>query len=174
MIAQQLARPETKAELLDRIESSWAALEDTLSRYPEERLTGRRDPAGWSAKDHLANLAAWERSMLFLLQGLPRHEGLGVDEALYRNGSEDQINAAIHARTRGDSLAAVRAAFAETHRQLLALLDRLDDADLHKTYSDYLPDEPGEERGEPIMRRIAANTCEHYDQHRRWIEALIG
>jgi len=50
-----------KSELLAEIERDWAALQEGLSRLTPEQLTEIRDRQGWSAKDHLTHLAAWER-----------------------------------------------------------------------------------------------------------------
>jgi uncharacterized protein (TIGR03083 family) len=166
--------PRDKTDLLARIERSWAELERTIGRLGDAQLTGPRDGGGWAVKDHLAHLAAWERSMAYLLRGRPRHEGLGVDERTYLEGDEDEINDAIFRLGRDRPLPETLADWRETHRQLLATLAGLGDADLQKTYSDYLPDEPGEETGEPIVGRLAGNTYEHYDQHRGWIEALVA
>lgn len=165
--------PRDKADLLARIESSWAALESVIGGADPVKLTESRDAEGWSVTDHLSHIAAWERSMLYLLQGRPRHEGLGVDKQLYLDGGFDEINAAIHDQTKDRSLDDALADLRWTHEQLLSQLDRLSDADLRQTYSHFLPDEPGQETGEPILLRLAGNTYEHYDEHRGWIEALV-
>ena len=86
----------TKAELLATIESTWASLDAALDRLTDRQKTRLKDAQGWTVKDHLIHLPAWERSVVFFLQGQPRHAGLGVDEALYENGSADDVNAAIH------------------------------------------------------------------------------
>ncbi len=52
-------------------------------------------------------------------------------------------------------------------------LSGLTDANLLKTYPYYQPDEPGEDRGSPIVGWITGNTYYHYDEHRVLIEALV-
>lgn len=174
---EQQARPlpRTKEEVLARIEQSRRALEGRIGELSAAQLTGPKDRAGWSVKDHLAHLAAWERSIAYLLRGRPRHEGLGVPEVSYlgTDGTdEDGINAIIHGRTRDWPLAEALESFRDAHRQLLAALGPLTYEDLLEPYSHYLPDEPGEDDGTPILRRILGNTAEHYEEHRPWIEAL--
>jgi hypothetical protein len=164
--------PRDKADLLGRIEISWTALQSFIDATDPVKLTESRDAQGWSVKDHLSHIAAWERSMLYLLQGRPRHEGLGVDERLYLEGGFDEINAAIHDQTKGRTFDEALADLRWTHEQLLGQLDRLSDADLRQPYSYFLPAEPGEETGEPIMLWLAGNTYEHYDEHRGWMEPL--
>jgi hypothetical protein len=164
--------PRDKADLLARIDASWTALQGFIDGTDPMKLTESRDAEGWSVKDHLSHIAAWERSMLYLLQGRPRHEGLGVDEQLYLDGGFNEINAAIHDQTTDRSLDEALADLRWTHEQLLDQIDRLTDADLRQTYSHFLPDEPGDETGEPILGRLAGNTYEHYDEHRDWMESI--
>lgn len=66
-----------KAEVMLEIETTWAALHSTLARLSEDEMTGVHDQAGWTVKDHLTHLTAWEESVISFLQGRPRHEGLG-------------------------------------------------------------------------------------------------
>ena len=61
--------PRNKAELEASIDHWWDALQAVIGRYTEAELTGPTDAAGWTVKDHLAHLAAWERSMVFLFEG---------------------------------------------------------------------------------------------------------
>src|SRR5690349_16449116 len=85
----------TKAELLSDIERAWTALDAALKRLTESQMTTLKDEQGWTIKDHIIHLAAWERSVVYFLQGKPRHEGLGVDQAIYQKGDDDAINAVI-------------------------------------------------------------------------------
>jgi hypothetical protein len=164
----------TKATLLPKIEQSWATLNTALARLTEAQMTTIQDAQGWNVKDHLVHLTAWERSMIFLLQGKPRHEGLEVDEATYLNGTDDEINAVIQVQRQALSLDEVLASFRSTHKQLWALLQPLSDADLNQPYRHYLPDEPGEGNGPPVMNMIYGNTANHFSEHLEWIETLAG
>ena len=64
------------------------------------------------------------------------------------------------------------------HAVELAVRDRLSsrmtDDDLMRSYSSFLPDEPGEDTGAPIVGWIAGNTFGHYADHRAWIEAMVN
>ena len=164
----------TKAELLTEIEHSWAALNTVLDRLSETQMTAPRDAQGWTVTDHLIHLTAWERSVVFFLQGKPRHEGLGVDEAIYLKGTDDEINAVIQQQRQDLSPAEALARFRRTHQQLLTLLQPLTDGDLSKRYRHYLPDEPGEGDGPPAINVIYGNSAHHFAEHLGWIEALVG
>ncbi len=167
-------RVTTKAELLAETARAWTALQAALDRLTEAQLTTLKDAQGWSVKDHIVHLTAWERSVLFLLQGKPRHEALGVDEALYLGGDFDAINAAIHKQHKALPLAEALTQSRAVHAQMLAVLDGLTDAELHKTYRHYLPDEPGEGEGPLALDIVYSDMGDHFAEHLPWIEALAG
>jgi hypothetical protein len=167
----------TKAELLTDTEHAWAALNAALGRLTEAQMTTIRDAQGWTVKDHLIHLAHWERSVVFFLQGKPRHAGLEVDEALYLKdlkAEDDEINAVIFQRRKDDPLGEALAQFRDIHQQLLNLLQPLTDADLQRPYRHYLPEEPGEGDGPPAINVIYGDSAHHFAEHLAWIEALVG
>ncbi len=162
----------TKAELLAEIERTWLVLSTALERIPPPQLAAK-DAQGWTVKDHVTNMAIWERSVVFLLQGQPRHEGLGVAEALYEQDDVDAINAAIQQQHAELSFADALEQLRSVHGQMMALLDTLSDADLQQPYRHYLPDEPGEGDGPPVINVIYGNTAGHFEEHQAWIDALV-
>ena len=166
--------PQDMAGVLARINDSYATLHATLDGWTAAQLTGATDAAGWTVQDHIAHLAAWERSMVFLFDGRPRHEGLGVPADLYHGDDIDAINATIRDRNAGRSLDAAREALAAAHRDLLARLDRLTYDDLLKPYAHYLPDEPGDDDGSPILYRVWGNSGGHFAEHLPWMTAIVG
>lgn len=168
------APPRTKDELERRLDDAWSLLQQRIDALGDDALTGLGDRAGWTAKDHLAHLAAWERSMVYLLQGKPRHEGLGVEEAVYLNGDDDTINAVIQSATKDLPLADVQALLRSTHEQLRSLVAGMSAADLQQPYSHFLPDEPGRDDGRPIIERVSANGDSHFAEHLSYIEAIVG
>jgi hypothetical protein len=164
----------TKAELLAEIERTWMPLTTAIDRLTEAQLTIPQDAQGWTAKDHLIHLAAWERSITSFLKGQPRHEGLGVAEAVYLNGTFEDINEVIQQQHKHLSLADAITQLRSTHQQLLALLQPLTDDDLNQPYGHYLPDEPGRGDGPPAIDLIYGNTADHFAEHLSWIETLMN
>ena len=75
-----------------------------LSLTQRRRMVLRVVEQGWTVKDHLTHMAAWERSTAFLLRRQPRHEGLGVPEEVYLHAGVHKINAAIREQTADRSL----------------------------------------------------------------------
>jgi len=167
-------RVKTKADLLADIERTWTLLNAALGRLTDAQLTALKDAQGWMVKDHIIHLAAWERSVVFFLQGRARHAGLGVDEVLYLRGNDDEINAVIHQPRKDLPLTSALEQFRDIHQQLMRLLQPLTDADLQKPYRHYLPDEPGDGDGPPAINLIYGNSANHFTEHLEWIEALVS
>lgn len=165
--------PQTKSELLVRMAQGRAALEQVVSQLNELQLTTSDPQSGWTIKDHLAHLAAWEAGIAALLQHRPRWEAMGLNEAAVLRHETDDLNEIIYQQNKNRSLAEVRAYFHAAHQQLLAALERLSDDDLFKTYFYYQPDESGGDNGAPILNWIIGNTYEHYAEHQGWIEAVL-
>ncbi len=166
--------PQHKAALMERIQHSRSTLEQLIASLSTEQLTTLRDAGGWAIKDHLAHLAAWERSVIALLNGQPRHTGLAVAEEVYLTRDLDRVNDQIYQQHKDRPLEEVLADFAATHQQLHATLDGLSDADLFKPYAAYLPSEPGVPSTYPVIRWVAGNSYQHYDEHQNWIRGLLG
>lgn len=172
--SSEQAIPQDMADVLARINDAYATLQATLGGWSAAQMTGPTDAAGWTVKDHIAHLAAWERSIVFLFDGRPRHEGLGVSEDLYLGRNIDVLNAAIRDRNAGLSRDEAREELASVHRELLARLDTRTYNDLLKPYSHFLPDEPGDDDGGPILDRVMGNTANHYAEHLPWMAAIVG
>lgn len=167
------AQSQTKDELLQDIGRNWKSLHFLLSLLTEEQLTDVRDAQGWSAKDHVIHLVAWERSVVSYLQGKGRHEGLGVEESVYLQGGFDEINDVIYRQRMDLPLGEVMAQFDAVHQQLLALLEPLTDEDLQKPYIRKGAGETGDTNGSKIYDLIHGNSAGHYEEHETWIEALF-
>jgi hypothetical protein len=118
--------------------------------------------------------------MVYLFQGKPRHEGLGIPEDVYlekmhQEGGEDEINGAIQSRDKDLTPSQARAQLQDIHGELMRIVEPMSDEDLMKPYRHFLPNEPG--RGDddsPILYRVHGNTAGHFEEHLGWIEALAG
>jgi hypothetical protein len=164
--------PESKAEFQQQLADAWSQLEQTLDSLSEDQMTERQDDVGWTVKDHLAHLIPWERGMIALLRHEPRYAAMGVDVAQHED--EDQLNEILREPYRRASLAEVRESLRKTHEELAALVESLGPDDLFKTYSYYQPDEPGDDRGDPVLRWVVGNSSGHYLEHLPWIQRLAG
>ena len=149
-----MTQPDARFALLARLDEAWEPLEGAVAHLEPGSHSEARDAAGWTAKDHLMHVAAWEQAFLATLDGRPRHEALGVDAAVLRDGDDDTVNAAIFARHRNRPLAEVLAQARSAHTALRARIAGLQD--------------------DPALARVPGNTWEHYQEHLAYIRVLLG
>jgi uncharacterized protein (TIGR03083 family) len=161
--------PQQQAELLDRIRSSRASLDQAVGQLSERQLASPGPDGGWAVKDHLAHLAAWEHKLLAMIQGQPGYVGLQVDAATYEQSDIDGLNAILHERFKALSPAAALAESRQSYEQLMATIEGLSAADLGAPYA---PGDPDDDRR--IIDGIIDNTYDHYDEHRAAIEQIIA
>ncbi len=147
-----------------RIEASWPRLMKLVDGMDQATLSAR-GPDGWAIKDHLFHLAAWELSLLALIEGKDRQAAMGID--LDPEAETDPINDAVYQLHRRESAEAARKYLRDSHSRLMAALAELTDADLQRPYSFYQPGDVVEMR--PVIGWVGSNTYEHYDQHAGWI-----
>jgi hypothetical protein len=146
-------------------------LKQVFSGLSDDQMTAPGADGGWSVKDHLAHLAAWERGIVALLNRQPRWPAMGLDEETVNRLDEDGVNAALDQLNKGRALADVLADFEQAHRDMMAVLGRLSFDDLLKPYSEYAP---GSDGRNPVLGSIIGNTSYHYDEHRPWIQEVVA
>jgi uncharacterized protein (TIGR03083 family) len=162
----------TKAELLERMVGARREVEEAIAGKSEAALT-RPGADGWSVKDHLAHLSAWQRSLIALLEGKSRPAALGIEDLTQEEESGfEEINAVLRERTKDEPLDRVLAEFRQSRRDLLAVLDRLSDDDLYKPYSHFQPNDLPY-NPDPVIGWIAGNTFGHEEEHLAWFEGLL-
>lgn len=161
--------PTTRPELIALINERWDVLQSLVGGIADadmERPLGD----GWSAKVHVAHIAAWESSLLALLRSGNRPEAMGISAELWADHDTDAINGFIAERSAKQSLADVRADSASTHSEVMAQLDSMSQADLERPYSHYQPDD-SEKNANPVGGWVHGNTWDHYNEHIGWLEA---
>ena len=154
------------------IDAAWKDLHSFLAAVTPSQAS-KQDQAGWSVKDHVAHLAVWEDSVAILFRGGRRHEALGIEEAVYAAGSFDEINEVIRVRLEGITLQEAICYLEGVHRQLMAHLRTLRDADLNAKAREFFPQAPRNDD-----RRLASllwdNTGGHFIEHLEWMRDLVG
>ena len=154
---------------MQRIESSWNVLVALVGQIQDAGGLTKVGADGWTVKDHLAHIAAWEHSLLALIEGRDRSLGMGLTEPLE---GIDAINEAVRKLHESDTAEEALGYFRASHLQLVTALDKLSDGDLQKPYSHYQPSDPDEER--PVIGWVGGNTYEHYAEHIAWINQLLS
>jgi uncharacterized protein (TIGR03083 family) len=171
-MSKDAERRHTKAELLERMADARAKVEEAIAGKSEAVLT-RPGADGWSVKDHLAHLSAWQRSLIALLEGKSRPAAVGIDDLTQEEESGfEEINAVLHERTKDEPLDRVLAEFRKSRQDLLAVLDRMSDDDLYEPYSHFQPNDPPY-NPDPVIGWIAGNTFGHEEEHFAWFEGLL-
>ncbi len=161
------ALPRDKQDLIERIESEWLALMRTVEGLTPEQMSTPM-AGGWSAKDNLAHLAAWEQFLVhYHLQGKLPHQALDLDAESFEKLDETGINAIIYERNRLRSATDVLADARRSHALVLETLALMTFDDLMRPH---FPDDP-EDR--PLVGWIIGNTYDHYREHRQNIERKL-
>lgn len=152
------------------IDRGWNELNAVIDSLGPDGLTVT-GADGWAVKDHLVHIAAWELSLLGLLEGADRRSAMGVPGV---DEETDSINAAVWALHRGMTPEEARAYSLDTHAALIALLGRLSDADLQRPYNHFQPNDPRDPNdNRPVLDWVGGNTWEHYAEHIDWINQLV-
>jgi hypothetical protein len=163
----------TKAELLTLIDRSWTAMNAFVDSLTPAQLTQVKNPDGWSLKDHLTHLTAWEQSVIAFLKSQPRHEALGITQAMFLNESYDTMNEAIFRQHEHEPLDTVLSQWRATHDELLSMITMLDDDALQKSYAHFQPNEPDRQTPRRAMDVIYGNTAPHLREHQEWMQQTL-
>jgi uncharacterized protein (TIGR03083 family) len=159
----------TKAEFLSALDKGWNDLRAYLETLTADQMTQPTDAAGWTVKDHLLHLAVWEDGMAALLQGLSRHDSMGVKKGVWDSGDFDQINAVIQQRHKDMPLDEAMRTLSDVHQRFVEKIGTLSEEDLQRPYNTYQPESS---RSYPVMQSLMGNTFEHYEEHIPWMDAI--
>jgi hypothetical protein len=165
--------PRDKQDLEQQIDAARAALEAVFDTHDETQLTEVRDDAGWSARDHLHHIAAWEDFEIARERGAGAYAIFGLpDKASYdalvaREPDFRAINEQVRQHGKDLSLAAVRAYARQSRATAKALLATFTDEGLRRLSN------PADPTSDTFMAIVAGNSYEHDDEHRSYIEALL-
>lgn len=158
--------PANTADLLEHIQRGWDKLWAAIDGLTPAQME-TPDAGGWSIKDNLAHLTAWERYMLLhYLQDRPAGEGMGLDDATAQS-HYDVINAALFERNRDRSLDDVTESARSVHREVVDFLAGLPfDTLMRQMYED-------DPEKRPVLAWVVGNTFGHYEEHMDAIQALV-
>ena len=159
--------PRDKTDLMERIQREWSALMRAIEGLTPGQMNAPMS-GGWSVKDNLAHLNAWEQFLVHhYLQDQPPHQAMQMDADTFARLDETGINAVIHERSRHRPVADVLTELQRSHAQVLQALAAVSFDDLMQPR---FPDDP-EKR--PLIGWVIGNTYEHYSEHRQNIERKV-
>jgi hypothetical protein len=156
----------SKPHLLAAIRRERVLLDALLAPLDDAQMLAPARDDGWSPKDVLAHITAWERRLLTWLQrwrttGSPQRPEPGITFA-----DESVLNERDYLAAKDTPVADVWSDADVSYRALLGAVEMLSDADLE--------DQPEGEDGPSWSWIIGANTHEHYKEHRQEIERWMS
>jgi hypothetical protein len=161
----------SKSELLGKMQDGWNNFSAYAKSLSVDQLTKPKDAVGWTARDHLVHLVAWEDGTTALLDQQSQRDVMHVDEATWKTGDFDKINAVIQQHYKDVALEGVLKMLEEAHHRLFSKVQSMSDADLQLPYKHFAPHS---QRENPIIGWIQGNSYDHYAEHRPWIEAIVA
>lgn len=162
----------TKADLLEKINISYAEWEALVRHVPAARMTEAGFEGEWSLKDVIAHLTVYEHWIADNLEAAARGETHKQTFAWEPPGGDiedtDEQNAIYYQHYKDAPLAEVLAANRKHHQQLIAAVERLSESDLNAA------DTFAWSAGYPVWRMIEGNAHEHYDDHKPALRAWLA
>ena len=159
-----------KQELLAEVKAAHARMEKLLATLSPAELNATVLDEGWSVKDSLAHLVAWEKMMMGWMESLLRGEPVVrfapgfIETPTSGEAMMLALNEKLYQKDRGRTLADVLTAFRRTHEEVLATLNRMSEADIFE------PRDFASRKGVRLLDGVIdGNTYEHYDEHYGWI-----
>ncbi|MDE3096840.1 MAG: ClbS/DfsB family four-helix bundle protein [Chloroflexota bacterium] len=148
----------TKDELIASIKRDRATLDALVAPLDEAQMTAPALDGGWSVKDVLAHISAWEELCLKWIRTGRREEGPFTQETI------DAFNQSVYDVNRDRLLDAILEESRQSYESMVEAVAALTD-DLDATTA-WAP-------GGPLGQIISANADEHYREHadqiRRWL-----
>lgn len=150
----------TKDELTKRIRIDRARLDELVGSLDDARMVEPALEQGWSVKDVLAHISAWELACTRWLEAAARDETPERPEVR----DVDAFNAATFAANRDRELSDVRAESSASYGAIVAAIDATPEAELANDAR----------FGWPGWQLASANTDDHYREHIAQIESWLG
>jgi len=144
-----------------------------VANVGEDALMHRVDSSGWSGRDHLAHLNAWEGALISWLTNGTRAEGLGIDEAIWETRNIDHINEAARSATLSMSIVAILAQLDRNRARLRDLVIAMSDSDLMAPYFHFPSNDPTH-LDPPVASRVLRVVGSHVDDHLGYIDRLVA
>ncbi len=149
----------TKNQLLAEIEAEWAHIERICSKLSEAEMVAPAADGGWSVKDTLCHISAWEKYLLERL-GYALTGQKPVTPAMSNWDDVHRFNAMVYAENKDRPLNSVIIEFRSLYRGVMTVLESMDEEQLRMPYSYDFPED-----SLTLARLIRANTCVHYREH---------
>jgi hypothetical protein len=157
---------EQREQLVHTLESAQQDFQSLLDEMETEKLTEIGVVEGWSVKDVLAHIAAWEERVAVWAAAL--RQGTHPERPFWSaNLTEDQENQAIFEKYQGLTLQEALERLQSVHQSVMQAIAEMSDEDLFERKVEWLGDVP-------FAEAIPGNTFEHFRHHERDIRAWLA
>jgi len=155
----ELTRPIRKAELLNQVETEWKNMEELLASLSPEQIIQLGPDGGWSVKDIVAHLTAWEGRMIAWVKTIQQ----GGRPSGPKNWDEiHHWNSETHVQTKDMDLPMIFDQSRKTHQMVIETIKSLSEEQLQTGYTKYWP------KGQ-LWHGIAVDGAWHFKEHREEI-----
>ena len=159
-----ITTPATSSELLERIDRAWRPFRDAVRGLGRARMD-ERTPAGWTYRDLIAHVAAWEdltarRMRIYRETGVQPRPGEEGGSGLEPFGDVDAFNARVVEAHRLVGPEALVDELDTSHRRLVGEIARLSDEQVRH---DVLETPFGPQSW--VVAVVAGNSFGHYAEH---------
>jgi hypothetical protein len=143
-----------KEKILIKLDDRWQEFLRSFEGLPESQMIQDAQEGGWSIKDILVHVRTWEAEALKYLPIILENQRLPRYKDLY--GGINAFNAMTYETNKDLPLKTVQANLWDTHQRLL-------------TYLQSIPEEHFAS-GTRFLRRLSADTYNHYPEHSETIK----
>ena len=150
-----------KDTLLNDIRKGYTDFDTLLSSLNEQQMMMAGND-GWTIKDHIAHLTAWQQRTFNVLQAVIDNVELPDPTS---DMTIDQINEQFHQRDAALPLDRVLAGHGAMQQQILSAVQSMSEEDLNRPIS-WLDDRP-------VVGWVIGNTYEHYEEHTQYIQQWL-
>ena len=156
----QTARVE-KDTLLNDMRKGYSDFDTLLASLNEQQMLAEGND-GWSIKNHIAHLTAWQQRTLNVLQAIANNVELPDPTP---DMTIDQINEQFHQRDVALPLERVLVEHRAMQQQMLNAVQSMSEDDLNRPIS-WLDDRS-------VIGWVIGNTYEHYEEHTHYIQERL-
>lgn len=162
--------PRNRSELLEAIAASWNPCVALIDALTEDQWTAGTDDQGWTAKDHVAYVTAWENVVIEVFRsGSPQYVTLRMSESEWAAGGVSGADAVIHAQKAGQSLHRVKNNRDVTHARIVTILSQLQEDKLNRPFNDF----GAVDAGEPVLVEMMEHLVKRYDALSASIKGIV-
>jgi hypothetical protein len=171
IMAETRQEPHNRAQLLEAIAGSWNPCVALIDALTDEQWTVPTDGRGWTVKDHVAHVTAWENVVIEVFRGgSPQYVTLQMSEADWLAGGVDGADVLIHSRKAGQSLRRVKNNRDVTHARIVTILSELPEEALTRPFREF----GAVDTGQTVLVAMMDYLVRRYDDLCASITAIVG